>query len=277
MSELRQRMIDEMVYRNFTERTIKTYVGNVARLAKYYNRCPSTLSSEEVQGYLVHLSRDRGLAYSTVNGAAMGARFLFREVLDRGEEQYHLPPRKGERRLPVVLSLEDTLRLIDAPDSIKHRAILHTIYGGGLRLSEACGLQITDMDSAHMRIRVEQGKGRKDRYTILPKSTLQILRDYYRAERPVHWLFNGRVRGQQISGRMVEYIYQRAREKAGIERSRGRGVHTLRHCFASHHLAQGTDLLCIQKMMGHKHLATTERYLHLMPERWGTLRSPADG
>lgn len=277
MSELRERMIAEMVYRNYAERTIELYVRHVGQLAKHYNRCPSKLSREEVQGYLVHLSRDRGLAYSTVNAAAVAAKFLYREVLDRGEQEFRLPARKGERRLPVVLSIEETLGLIDAPDLIKHRAILHTIYGGGLRLGEACELRITDIDSAHMRIRVEQGKGRKDRYTLLPKSTLKLLRDYYGAERPEHWLFNGRVRGRQITRRMVEYIYQGAREKMGIERSRGRGVHTLRHCFASHHLAQGTDLLSIQKMMGHKHLVTTERYLHLMPERWGRLCSPADG
>jgi site-specific recombinase XerD len=277
MSELRQRMIDLMVFRNYAESTIEMYVRNVEGLARYYNRCPSQLSREEVQGYLVYLSRDRALAYNTVNVAAMGARFLYREVLDRSQEQFHLPPRKAERRLPVVLSIEDTRRLINAPDRIKHRAILHTIYGCGLRLSELRDLEIADIDSAHMRIRIEQSKGRKDRYTMLPKSTLKILRDYYRAERPVRWLFNGRVQGQQISGRRIEQIYQNAREKAGIPRRRGRGVHTLRHCFASHHLAEGTDLLSIQKMMGHKNLATTERYLHLMPERWGQLRSPADG
>jgi site-specific recombinase XerD len=268
-------MIDLMVYRNFANSTIQGYVRNVGLLARYYMRCPSLLSTEEVQSYLVHLIRDRKFAWSTVNVAAMSVRFLFREVLGRSKAEFDLPPRKYERRLPIIMSVEETARLIEAPYCIKHRAILHTIYGCGLRVGEARELRITDIDSAHMRVRIEQGKGRKDRYTMLPKSTLKILRDYYRAERPERWLFNGRVRGEQITERRIQQIFGEAKEKAGVKR--GRGVHTLRHCFASHHLAQGTNLLSIQKMMGHKHLATTERYLHLMPDSWGTLRSPADG
>ena len=225
MSELRQRMIDEMVYRNYSPSTIDSYVGHVSKLARYYDRCPSLINTKEVQAYLVHLIRERKLACSTVNLSAMAVRFLFREVLGLGEPEFSLPARKYEKRLPVVLGIEETLGLIDAPDAIKHRAILHTIYGGGLRLGEACRLKISDIDSAHMRIRIEQGKGRKDRYTLLPKSTLKLLREYYRAERPMDWLFSGRVRGKQISPRMVEYAYQRAREKVGIDRRRRQRHH----------------------------------------------------
>jgi site-specific recombinase XerD len=275
MSELRQKMIDLMVYRNYARATISAYVGHVARLAKHYNRCPSVISFAEVQAYLVHLIRNVGYAWSTVNVAAMSVQFVYREVLGRSEAEFKLPPRKYERRLPVVLSLEETRRLLDAPDRLRDRAILHTIYGGGLRVGELTRLKPTDIESDPMRIRVVQGKGRKDRYTILPRSTLALLRDYYRAERPANWLFNGRSHGKPISERMVEIIYHRAKDKAGIER--GGGVHILRHCFASHHLIIGTDLKCIQEMMGHKHLATTERYLHVTPDRWESLRSPADG
>jgi site-specific recombinase XerD len=268
-------MIDAMVLRNLSPRTIESYVAAVVRLASHYSRCPSTLSLEEVQAYLVYLIGDLKRAWSTVNVAAMAFRFLYIQVLERTEVQFRLPPRKYEKRLPIVLSIEETQRLINAPEWIKHRAILHTIYGGGLRLGEAARLKITDIDSAQMRIRVEQSKGRKDRYTILPRSTLEVLRAYYRQECPRHYLFNGRRRGQAIHDRSIQTIYRQARKLAGV--TRGRGVHTLRHCFASHHLLNGTDLLTLQHLMGHTRMETTARYLHLVPESWGRIKSPCDG
>ena len=267
-------MIDLMVLRHMSERTIEAYIRHLKQLARHYGRCPSSLSSKEVEAYLVYLSRERGLACNTINVAAMAARFLFREVLGRSEEEFHLPRRKSEKHLPLILSLEEAQRLLNAPDRVKPRAILHTIYGCGLRLGEVVRLRLLDVESAHMRVRVEQSKGRKDRYTVLPQSTLRLLREYYRAERPREWLFNGRVRGEPISPRAIQVIYAQARKKAGIRR--GCGVHTLRHCFASHHLALGTDLRILQEMLGHRHLSTTEVYLHVMPRRWGMLRSPAD-
>ena len=275
MTTLRQQMIDAMVLRNLASSTITAYIAAVQRLALHYHRCPSGLSLEEVQGYLVYMIRDLGRAWSTVNVAAMAFRFLYVEVLRRSEVQFLLPRRKKEKRLPMVLGLGETRRLIDAPAHIKHRAILHTIYGGGLRCGEVTRLKPTDIDSEQMRIRIEQGKGRKDRYTILPQSTLAILRDYYRAERPQQYLFHGRRRGEPISNRTIQHIYHQARKAAGV--TRGRGVHTLRHCFASHHLLAGTDLLVLQHMLGHRRLETTARYLHLVPGSWGQIKSPSDG
>lgn len=275
MTALRQTMINAMMLRNLSARTIESYVGAVARLAKYYGRCPSLLTLEEVQAYLVHLIGDLGRAWSTVNVAAMAFRFLYIQVLGRSEVSFRLPPRKREKRLPIVLGLEETQRLINAPELLKHRAILHTIYGGGLRLGESTRLKLTDIDPANMRMRIEQGKGRKDRYTILPQSTLEILRAYYREERPILYLFNGRRRGEPIHARSIQLIYHQASEAAGI--TRGRGVHTLRHCFASHHLLGGTDLLVLQHLLGHTRLETTTRYLHLVPGSWGQIKSPSDG
>jgi site-specific recombinase XerD len=268
-------MIDAMVLRNLSPRTIDSYVAAVVRLASYYHRCPSLLSLEEVQAYLVHMTRDLGRAWSTVNVAAMAFRMLYVHVLGRGEVYFRLPTRRRVKRLPITLGIEETQRLINAPSFIKHRAILHTIYGGGLRLGEAAQLKITDIDSEQMRIRVEQGKGRKDRYTILPQSTLELLRAYYRFEHPIHYLFNGRHRGERIHERSIQGLYELARKKAGI--TRGSGVHTLRHCFASHHLLKGTDLISLQHMMGHSRLQTTAIYLHLVPESWGEIKSPCDG
>ena len=270
---LREKMIRAMKWRHLSPKTIEAYVSQVQQLARHYGRCPSQLSAAEIEAYLFAMIEERCLAWKTVNQAAHAIRFLYREVLER-ETAFKIPPRKSESRLPEVLSLAETRRLIDAPFNLKHRAILHTVYGCGLRLNETVHLKVKHIESERMLVRVEQGKGRKDRYTILPKCTLQVLREYYRRFRPDDWLFYGRDTNQPLSDRTPQRIFRAAKEKAGI--TRGRGIHTLRHCFATHLLSAGTDVQTVQHLLGHRNLSTTLVYLHVIPGERMPVHSPLD-
>jgi site-specific recombinase XerD len=266
-------MISAMEDRDLSPRTMRTYVHWVRRLSVHYQQCPSRISLDDVNAFLMHLIRREKLAWSTVNQALNAIRFFLVHV--RGIEQptLRIPKRKKAQRLPEVLSREETLCLINAHPKLRYRAILHVLYGCGLRLNEAAQLRVTDIDSDRMRVRVEQGKGKKDRYTILPQTTLEILREAWREHRSRGYLFPGKQPGHYISPGSIQKAYHEARELAGIHK--GGGVHTLRHCFATHHLHLGTDLATLQRMLGHAHLKTTARYLHVVIST-GELRNPLD-
>jgi len=267
-------MIRQMEVRNLSKRTIKTYCQVVEHLARYYHRCPSKISGDEVNAYLLYLITDRKLAWSSVNQAMCGIRFFHTAVLGHTEPGFHIPPRKREQRLPEVLSRSEVLRLIHAHPQLLYRAALHVLYGSGLRVSEAARLKITDIDSEQMRVRVEQGKGKKDRYTVLPQATLELLRSYYRLHRPEGWLFPGRHPSNYISINAIQRAFHKACTCAGIRKPGG--VHSLRHCFATHHLQMGTDLATLQRMLGHTSLRTTARYLHVVIDPQGRIRNPLD-
>lgn len=275
-SPLRQAMMTEMQDRGFSPLTIDAYVRCVVQLTRYYGRCPSKISVGEINAYLLHLLRERELAYSSVEQALHGIRFFLLHVLGYEAPDLSIPPRKREQRLPEVLTRKEAIELVNAHPSLKARTILHVIYGCGLRVSESARLKVTDIDREQMQVRVQQGKGNKDRYTILPRATLKLLHDYYCAEHPTTtlWLFPAKDPQKHVSTKSIQCAYHRARKQAEIHKSGG--VHTLRHCFATHHLQIGTDLVTLQRMLGHRSLKTTARYLHFVINPQQRLNNPLD-
>ncbi len=264
MTELRQRMLDAMVQRGFAQRTQETYIGAIRRMAKHYRRDPALYTPQEVQAYLLHMVKQERLSYSSMNQAACAAQFLFQTVLGHGREQFHIPFAKVSAKQPELLARAEIARLFAACTHASRRMLLQTIYASGLRVSEACALRVSDIDSApdRMCIRVACGKGGKGRYSILSPTLLELLRCYARHVRPATWLFAGSTGQQPLNIEMAQRAYRAACLRAGITKSGG--IHTLRHCFATHLLEGGVDLFTIQKLLGHTHIATTGRYLHLI-------------
>ncbi len=264
MTPLRQSMLDAMLQRGFAKRTQKSYVEAIYRMAKYYRRDPATYSAEEVQAYLLHMVKDDHLSYSTMNQAACAARFLFESVLGKGRSVFQIPMAKVPAKQPELLAREEIARLFASCESLLHRVLLQTVYATGLRVSEVCALRVKDIDSApdRMCVRVECGKGGKTRYTLLSPTLLTQLRLYVCAYHPRDWLFCNRSRTQGVDINTAQRAYQGARSRAGITKIGG--IHTLRHCFATHLLEGGVDLYTIQKLLGHGHISTTSRYLHLI-------------
>ena len=274
MSELRKRMIRQMQLRNLSPGTQRAYLRAVAGLAEYYHRPPDRTSVEEIQDYVVHLLSERKLAVGSCHAVITGLRFFYTVVLENSEASAAIPQIKKVTRLPEILSSEQLERLFAAPRNPKHRVLLMTAYGGGLRVSELVHLKLTDIHSDRMMIRVEQGKGRKDRYTLLSKRLLSELRSYWKIKRPAVWLFPGIKRHQPLCARMAQKVYAQAVSKAGIRR-RG-GIHTLRHCFATHLLEAGEDIRTIQLLMGHSSILSTVRYLQVTSKSLQGTQSPLD-
>lgn len=264
MTPLRQRMQDAMVQRGFALRTQETYTRAIYRMAKHYRRDPALYTVQEVQDYLLHMVKDQKLSYSTMNQAACAAQFLFHAVLGHQREQFHIPFAKVAAKQPEMLAREEIANLIACCAQPARRMLLQTIYASGLRVSEACALRITDIDSApdRMCIRVACGKGGKGRYTILSPTLLELLRSYLRSVKPQYWLFGSPNGSEPMGIEMAQRAYQGARTRAMIVKSGG--IHTLRHCFATHLLEGGVDLFTIQKLLGHDHISTTAKYLHLI-------------
>ncbi len=273
-TELRQRFRDYMTLRNLAPKTHEAYINSVAQLAKYYNRSPDKLSNDEIQKYLLHLIRERKLAWSSVNVQFSAFRCFYKKVLKWDETKFHIPRRPRSKQLPVVMPLEDVLKIIDSTSNLKHRTILMTTYTAGLRVSEVVKLEPKHIESKRMLIRVDQGKGRKDRYTILSQKALDTLKSYWLCYRPEKWLFFGNDKGKAISNATAQKVYYRAKEASGV--TKGLGIHTLRHCFATHHLENGTDIYTIKEMMGHKSLETTLKYLHIAGNKISEAKSPMD-
>jgi site-specific recombinase XerD len=254
-------MITWMSRRGYAAATIKTYVYAVQELARYYGRCPSGLEQAELLTYFDYLREERCLAQSSINGAYSGIKLLWTEVLDRSWPARRLPRSRQAKSLPEVLSREEVLSLVDGTLNLKHRSVLETLYGTGVRLGEVVMLRPADIDSRRMQVRVECGKGNKDRYTILPPTLLTTLRMYYREYRPERYLFEGRTPGCHLSKRTVQAVFKQACARAGIRKKVG--VHVLRHSFATHLLEGGLDTVTVKHLLGHANLSTTGRYLHI--------------
>ncbi len=276
MKTLRQQMDDAMVLRGFAPRTRETYLGAVKGLAKHYRRAPDLLSSQDVQDYLLHLVVERKLAYSSVNQAASACRFLYEAVLRRPLSRYDIPMAKVPKTLPHILSRDELTRLFAVESNPRGRTLLMTTYAAGLRVSEVCALQLSDIESAadRMCLKVRGGKGGKDRYTLLSPKLLATLRDYWRLFRPRSWLFPNPDGTGPIAIQTAQRMYWAARDRAGIGREGG--IHTLRHCFATHLLESGVDIHTIQRLLGHSHVATTMRYFHLAQQKVTGATSPLD-
>lgn len=263
MKSLRQQMTDAMILRGFAARTQESYLAAVVALARHTRRPPDTLTPDELQAYLLFLITEKKLAYASVNQAACAFRFLFDRVLKRPHARLDIPMARVPKRLPQILSREEVARLIGAARAGRGRTLLTVTYAAGLRVSEVCALQVADIESApdRMCLKVCQGKGGKDRYTLLSPRLLECLRTWWRIARPRRWLFPNPAGTAPIDPKTVQRIYCAARDAAGI-RPEG-GIHTLRHCFATHLLEAGVDLPTLQQLLGHGHISTTMRYLHL--------------
>ena len=264
MSPLRQQMIDAMVLRGLARRTQQAYLSVVAQLAAHYHCSPDRLDAAQVKAWLLQRITERHLAYTTVNQAVCALKFFFDTVLGRRAEAITIPYAHTPQRRPEILSREELARLFEAATNLRTRTLLMTAYAAGLRVSEVCALRVADIDSApdRMCIRVVAGKGGKDRYTLLSPSLLEALRVYWRICKPRDWLFprtTDAARPFDVSS--AQRAYYRARDRAGITKTGG--IHTLRHAFATHLLEAGVDLATLAKLLGHGHLSTTQRYLHL--------------
>lgn len=273
MTPLRQRMIREMQLRQFSQRTIEGYVTAVIGLAAFFGRSPDLLTFEEVRSYLHHLLVNRRLAQGTCCLHAAAITFLFRQVLGQTEFDLRLRrPRSG--KLPEVFSQAELKRLFDAASSRRDRVFLMTTYAAGLRLSEARHLRPAHMHSERMLIRVEQGKGRQDRYTLLSPQLLVEMRTYLEENPSSKWLFPERHGDGPLQRGAAQQIFYSAKRRAGLER--GHGIHTLRHSFATHLLEAGVDLRTIQTLLGHRSLSTTTMYLHIAQHRLTPHQQPFD-
>lgn len=275
MGALREQMEREMVLRRMSVRTRQSYSEAVAALARHYRRRPDQLTEQEVQAYLLYLIEERKLAYSSCKVALHGLRFFYHETLKLEELNFDVPRARAPQKLPQILSREEIERLFVAATQFKHRVLLMTTYGAGLRVSEVCALKIGDIDSQRMTIRVEQGKGNKDRYSLLSPRLLKDLRHYWQMDRPRMWLFPAaRSADRPMSPPTAQKIYYLARDKAKI--TKRCGIHGLRHAFATHLLEAGTDVHTIQRLMGHGDIQTTMRYFHLAQQKIAATRSPLE-
>jgi integrase/recombinase XerD len=274
MTPLRRRMIDDLTLRNRAPRTIHVYTECVAEFARHFHTSPENLGPEHVRSYLLHLVQERQVSLSVFNQARHALRFLYRVTLGQDWVVADVVCPKTPKKLPVVLSPDETARFLDALRNPKHRALLMTAYAAGLRLSEVAGLRVDDIDSARMVIRVRQAKGQKDRDVMLSPRLLAVLREYWKRHRPAPFLFPGREPDRPVSHRTVQMVCRRALAASGL----GKRVHmhTLRHSFASHLLESGTDLRTIQVLLGHRSFSTTARYVHVATAALASTRSPFD-
>lgn len=276
MSELRAKMIEQMQLHRKAPGTQSQYIDAIYRLTAYYRRSPDQLSSQEIRRYLHHLLVERQLAWSTCNVVAAAIRFFYVDTLGWTPFDLNLPSRTAPKRLPQVLSVEQLERLLSATLNAKHRAVLMTTYAARLRVSEVVRLQVRDIESdpSRMLIRIHQGKGNKDRYSLLSERLLVELRAYWKIERPRPWLFPGSKGHRPMASGTAQKLYNQARRRIGIEH--GSGIHTLRHSFSTHLFDAGVDPHTIQLLLGHRSVKTTLKYLHSSRRYLVQVTSPFD-
>ena len=255
-------------------KTQEAYLRSVKDVSSFHNQPAAELTNDQIQDFLLHAIQEKQLSWSSCNVLFCGLKKYYRDFLGWTDKEFSIPPRPRVKQLPMLLSREEVTRILTAQSNIKHRALLTMIYGSGLRVSEAVRLRPRHIESDRMMLRVEQGKGRKDRYTVLSQKSLKLLREYWRTCRPGEWLFFGRDKTRPMSIGTAQHIYYQAKEKAGI--TKGRGIHTLRHCFASHLLEDGAELFVIKRWLGHTAVKTTCTYVHLNPDYLAKITSPLD-
>jgi integrase/recombinase XerD len=260
MSTLRQRMIDDLRIRNYSAGTIEIYVRCVRQFACHFGKSPHVLGPEHIRDYQVHLVNERA-SWTKFNQTVCALRFIYQQTLGKDWAVAHIIYPKQPKKLPVVLSVEEVGRVLGAVGNLKHRTVLETMYAAGLRVSGALNLQIADIDSSRMVLRIVQGKGQKDRYVTLTPTLLQRLRQYWRTSRPREFLFPGVSSNRPLSDSVIQRAFAAAARLAGIRKPVK--PHTLRHCFATHLLEAGVDLRSIQILLGHRNLNTTAIYLHV--------------
>ena len=275
-SQLREEFTNHLILQRYSPKTREAYINAVSGLSLYHMKSPDMLSNDEIQEYLRYLIEVKELAWSSCNVVFSGLNYFYKNIVKWDETRFTIPRRPRIKKIPMILSIEETDLLINVPSNLKHRALLKTVYSAGLRVSEVVRLKPhhIESDPSRMMIRIEQGKGQKDRYTVLSRELLLTLKEYYQECRPWKWLFQGRNHGDPMAVGTAQKIYHDAKKKAGIKK--GRGIHTLRHCFASHLLWKGESIYTIKKMLGHSSIKTTVRYLHVTQEQIHAVISPLD-
>jgi site-specific recombinase XerD len=264
----------ELQFRNYSPRTIQSYLTALSVLSKHFSTSPENVNSEQLKDYLQHKADQKIASPSTINQIISAYKILQVDILGKDWASFRIKRARINKRLPIVLSREEISQILDVTRNLKHRSILTMTYSAGLRLNEVRHLKISDIDSDRMQIRVEQGKGKKDRYTILARSTLELLREYYRKHHPKDYLFPGYPPQNPISESTIQVIFKKAMHQTGI--SKKAYFHCLRHSFATHLLEQGTNIRIIQQLMGHASIKTTMIYLHVAVVDAVSVTSPGD-
>src|SRR5271154_2165534 len=273
ISPLRQRMIEDMTARHFAEKAQKDYIRHVRKFAAFLGRSPDTAASEDLRLYQLHMTKTH-VGTPSINAAVVALRFFFKVTLERDDLVRRLTFVHQPRRAPIVLSPEEVVRLLEAASGVKYKAALAVAYGAGLRVSEVVALKVSDIDSKLMTLRVEQGKGQKDRFVMLSPQLLELLRDWWRAARPRAWLFPGQNPVNPMSARQLHRAVRAAARAAGI--TKRVSPHTLRHSFATHLLEQNVDIRVIQVLLGHAKLNTTALYTRVATKTIREIMSPLD-
>ena len=273
MTELRQKLERHLTLHRLSPKTNAAYMNAVKSLAAYHRQSPDKLTNEQIQDYLHYIIADRKLAWSTCNVQFSGIKRFYKHVLNR-DPKLSIPSRPREKKIFMALSREEVDQILSACSNLKHYTLLLAVYSAGLRVSEVVNLQPIHIERSRRMIRIEQGKGRKDRYTVLSDTLLKTLEEYWRAYWPDKWIFFGQTKAKPLSIDAAQQVFYKAKMKAGVKR--GRGIHTLRHCFATHLLEQGTRTYVLQQMLGHKSIRTTARYLHISNDAISKVVSPAD-
>lgn len=274
-SPLRQHFLDHMILKGFSKETIRAYISALRGLAMFYNKSPQKLNNNQIQQYILFLIKEKNLAFSSTNVIFSAFRLFYLQILRWNETKFYLPPRVKKSKLPDILSVGEVWQILRAAANIKHRVILMLLYDCGLRTSEVTRLKVRNIDSQRMLLKIEQGKGSKDRYVLFSNHLLCQLRLYWKTYRPTYWLFplkqkpNGHIHPPYIS-----QVYRQAKKKTGLTKSGG--AHTLRHCFATHMLEAGYEIDVLQRLLGHRSIVSTARYLHLTQQRFSKIKTPLD-
>ena len=274
MTPLRQRMLEDLQIRHYSPTTIRVYLHSVAEFAQHFRTPPDQLGPEQIRQYQLFLIRDKQASPSTCVQLVCALRFLYTHTLNRNFEIERIPFPRRERKLPLILSREEVKALLEAPGKLRDRAVLAVLYGSGLRVAEATQLKPPDIDARRNVLWVRQGKGRKDRQTLLPAKLLELLRAYWRAERPGDWLFPAADGTRPIAPKTIYLACRAAARAAGLQKPVH--PHSLRHAFATHLLEAGVNLRSIQLLLGHANLETTARYLQVADVAVRSTPSPLD-
>jgi integrase/recombinase XerD len=274
MTLLKQRMLEDLRIRNYAPTTVDCYVRSVADFAKHFNTPPDQLGPEEIRSWQLFLLNEKRVKLPTYIQAVCGLRFFYGHTLNRKVEIERIPLPRYEKKLPIILSKEEVKALLTAPKNLGHRAILATMYGAGLRVSEATSLKVHDLDRGRRVIWVRGGKGRKDRQVMLSDPLREVLVAYWRWKRPTDWLFPGGKAGCPLTTKAVFFTCKKAAKLAGI--AKPVHPHSLRHAFATHLLEDGVNLVVIQELLGHADVKTTAEYLHVSNAAIRSTRSPLE-
>jgi integrase/recombinase XerD len=274
VTPLRQRMLEDLQIRHYSPTTIRIYLHAVTEFAQHFDKSPDQLGPEHIRQYQLCLIKEKKVSRPTFIQVVCALRFLYAHTLNRKISMERIPFPRRERKLPLILSREEVKALLEASANLRHGTVLAILYGCGLRVSEVTQLKVSDIDSARNVLRVRHGKGGKDRQTLLPAKLLELLRCYWRSQRPTDWLFPSADSTRPISPKAVFLACRKAAQKAGI--SKPVHPHSLRHAFATHLLEAGVNLRTIQILLGHANLETTARYLHVADVAVRTTASPLD-